>query len=84
MQNQKLTKKEKILKIKDAIDYNLKEYGYFLILGKENIFIKGEMYIIFERQGKTYIYVYVNNERTFIIMPLSYIKYIAPVFVKIN
>ena len=84
MQNQKLTKKEKILKIKDAIDYNLKEYGYFLILGKDDIFIKGDMYLVFEREGKTYIFIYENDNRTFIIMPTKYIKYIAPVFVKIN
>ncbi|MFP3257055.1 MAG: hypothetical protein RXO36_04590 [Candidatus Nanopusillus acidilobi] len=84
MQNQKTTKKEKIEKIKDALDYNLKEYGYFQIQGKDNILIKGYMYTIFEHQGKTYIFVYENSDRTYIIMPLKYIRYIAPYFFKIE
>jgi len=84
MQNQKLTKKEKIEKIKDAIDYNLKESGYFQILGKDNILIRGYMYLIFNDKRKTYIFIYENNLRTYIIMPISYIKYIAPVYVKIE
>jgi len=84
MQNQKTTKKEKIEKIKDALDYNLKEYGYFQIQGKDNILIKGYMYTIFEHQGKTYIFVYERIDRTYIIMPLKYIRYIAPYFFKIE
>jgi len=84
MNTQKLTKKEKIEKIKDAIDYNLKEYGYFQIQGRDNILIKGYLYSIFEYQGKMYIYVYERIDRTYIIMPLSYIKYIAPYFAKIE
>jgi len=84
MQNQKLTKKEKIEKIKDAIEYNIKEYGYFQILGKDNILIKGFKYVIFDDKGKTYIFVYEDIEKTYIIMPIKYIKYIAPYFFRIN
>jgi len=84
MQNQKLTKRQKIEKIKDAIDYNIKEYGYFQILGKDNILVKGSMYTIFDDKRKTYIFIYDGIERIYIIMPIKYIKYIAPVFVKIN
>ena len=84
MQSQKISKKEKIEKIKDAVDYNIKENGYFQILGKNNILIKGDKYTIFDNEGKTYIFVYENNLRTYIIMPIDFIKYIAPVFVKIN
>jgi hypothetical protein len=84
MNYQKLTKRQKIEKIKDAIDYNIKEYGYFQIQGKDNILIKGYMYSIFEHQGKTYIFIYENNDRTYIIMPIKYIKYIAPFFYKVE
>ena len=84
MQYHKVTKKEKIEKIKDALDYNLKEYGYFQIQTKNDILIKGYLYTIFEFHGKMYIFVYENNDRTYIIMPLKYIKYIAPYFFKIN
>ena len=84
MQNQKLTKRQKIEKIKDALDYNLKEYGYFQIQGKDNILVKGYLYTIFEHQGKTYIFIYEKNDRIYIIMPLSYVKYIAPYFFRIN
>ena len=84
MNSQKTTKKEKIEKIKDAIDYNLKESGYFQILGRDNILIKGNMYLIFNDKRKTYIFVYERIDRTYIIMPIKYIKYIAPYFAKIE
>jgi len=84
MNYKKMSKKEKIEKIKDAIEYNLKEYGYFQIQGKENILVKGYLYTIFEHNGKTYIYVYERIDRTYIIMPIKYIEYIAPFIFKIE
>ena len=84
IEHKKMSKLEKIEKIKDAIEYNQKEYGYFQILGKDNILVKGYMYSIFEHERKTYIFIYENSDRTYIIMPLKYIKYIAPYFFKIE
>ena len=83
MNMQKATKKEKIEKIKDALDYNIKENGYFQIIGKDNILIKGYTYLIFDDKTKTYIFIYDNNLSIYIIIPITYIKNVLPVFIKI-
>jgi len=82
-QYQKVTKKEKIEKIINALDSNNKENGYFEIFLKDGTQINGSKYTIEYSEHEPYIVLRNSQFHFYAIIKVKSIKYIAPKFYSI-
>ena len=74
---QKAIKKEKVEKIVNALNKNLIDFGYFLIVTKEKTVIYGQNYQINDKAKEPFVLVYDKNNKIYANIKIESIIYIS-------
>jgi len=78
MQYQKLTKKEKIEKIVNALNDTIEQYGYFIIDTKDMCVIYGNKFELDHVLKESYINVINENNKVYVRIKAINIRHISP------
>jgi hypothetical protein len=78
MQYQKAIIKEKIEKIRDALDKDLFNFGYFVITTRDKTIVYGVNYKLNDTVKEPFILIYDKNEKVYANIKVKSIIYISP------
>ena len=78
MQYKKAINKEKIEKIRNALNKVLIDFGYFVITTKDLTIIYGENYKINDKAKEPFVLVYDKNNKIYANIKIESIIYISP------